>query len=272
MRDSLISYAGHVQTLQKRLDVTLGCGKRTKRAAAKLPVTFTGDERAAFEQVKDCLASAAMLAHPSPNDVMSVFTDASDTAWSVTDVEQWQSDKPVASQAHRLLHCLSGTFSGSQENWSVIEKEAFAIVAACDKLPHLLLRPSGFRLFCDHRNLIHVFAPDTTVKKHIRGKLLRWAMKLGEFRYDIHHIAGEDNVWADMVSRWARMPMTTSVKRVTTRGQQQQILLSLRPLDDEDFVWPDMDAIAAAQRKYGDKNAQRREYVSARVCCKEQRR
>ncbi|OWZ19620.1 hypothetical protein PHMEG_0006115 [Phytophthora megakarya] len=61
---------------------------------------------------------------------MAVFTDASDTAWSVivTDVEKWQSDKPVADQSHRLLHCLSGTFAGSQKNWSVIEKEAFAIV------------------------------------------------------------------------------------------------------------------------------------------------
>ncbi|KAE8910855.1 hypothetical protein PF005_g25439 [Phytophthora fragariae] len=114
MRDSLISYAGHVQTLQKRLDVTLGNGKRTKRAANKLPVTFTDTEKAAFEQVKDCLASAAMLAHPSPDGVLSVFTDASDTAWSVIvmDVEKWQSDKPVADQTHRLLHCLSGTFSG----------------------------------------------------------------------------------------------------------------------------------------------------------------
>ncbi|KAE8903142.1 hypothetical protein PF003_g12674 [Phytophthora fragariae] len=255
MRDSLISYAGHVQTLQKRLDVTLGNGKRTKRAANKLPVTFTDAEKAAFDQVKDCLASAAMLAHPSPDGVLSVFTDASDTAWSVivTDVEKWQSDKPVADQTHRLLHCLTGTFSGSQENWSVIEKEAFAIVAACDKLPHLLLRPAGFRLFCDHRNLIHAFAPDTTVKEHIRGKLLRWAMRLGEFRYEIHHIAGADNVWADMVSRWARMPATTSLRRVTTRDQQQQDRLLLRPLDDDDFVWPNLDTIAAAQRKFGDK-------------------
>ncbi|KAE9061084.1 hypothetical protein PF005_g26338 [Phytophthora fragariae] len=171
MRDSLVSYAGHVQTLQKRLDVTLGNGKRTKRAANKLPVTFTDAAKAAFEQVKDCLASAAMLAHPSPYGVLSVFTDASDTAWSVivTDVEKWQRDKPVADQTHRLLHCLSGTFSGSLKNWSVIEKEAFAIVVACDKLSHLLLRPAGFRLFCDHRNLIHVFAPDATMKKHIRG-------------------------------------------------------------------------------------------------------
>ncbi|KAE8905997.1 hypothetical protein PF003_g10101 [Phytophthora fragariae] len=206
MRDSLVGYASHVKPLQQRLDVTLGSGKRTKRAAGKLPVTPTVEEQAAFERVKDCLASSAMLSHPSPNGVLSVFTDASDLGWSVivTDVHAWQEGKPIADQQHRLLQCLSGTFTGSQENWSVIEKEAFAIVAACDMLPHLLLRPAGFRLYCDHRNLIHVFAPDDTVKKHIRGKLLRWAMRLGEFRYEIYHIAVEENVRADMVSRWAR--------------------------------------------------------------------
>ncbi|GMF42756.1 unnamed protein product [Phytophthora fragariaefolia] len=141
---------------------------------SKLPVIFTNAERTAFDQVKACLANSATLAYPSPDGVTSVYTDASDEAWSVivTDEESWDSKKPIADQKHRLLHCLSGTFSGSQENWSLIEKEAYAIVAACDKLPHLLLRPAGFRLFCDHRNLIHLFAPDEMVKKHFRGKFL----------------------------------------------------------------------------------------------------
>ncbi|OWY99230.1 hypothetical protein PHMEG_00029805 [Phytophthora megakarya] len=44
MRDSSSSFAGHVQTLQKRLDVRLGKGIRTKRAANKLLVTFTTKE------------------------------------------------------------------------------------------------------------------------------------------------------------------------------------------------------------------------------------
>eukprot|EP00644_Phytophthora_capsici_P015295 jgi/Phyca11/83993/gw1.24.649.1 len=125
MRDSLIAYAGNVKALQTRLDLTLGNGKRTKRVAARLPVSFTEEETTAFGKVKECLADAAMLAHPSPDGVLSVFTDASDEAWSVivTDVETWRGEQPVWEQKHRLLHCLSGTFTGSQANWSVIEKE-----------------------------------------------------------------------------------------------------------------------------------------------------
>ncbi|OWZ09153.1 hypothetical protein PHMEG_00018191 [Phytophthora megakarya] len=53
--------------------------------------------------------------------------------------------------------------------------------------------------FCDHRSLTYVFAPAENVKKHTRGKLLCWAMKLNELRYTINHIAGTDVVWADML-------------------------------------------------------------------------
>ncbi|KAE9313243.1 hypothetical protein PF008_g19783 [Phytophthora fragariae] len=136
---------------------------------------------------------------------MCLLTDASDLGWSVlvTQVVEWQPNKEVHQQQHELLVCLSGSFTGSQCNWSIIGKEAYPIVWACDKLSYLLLRPGGFRLYCDHRNLVYVFAPGQEVKKHIRGQLLRWSTKLMEYRYEVEHIDGDSNVWADMVSRWA---------------------------------------------------------------------
>ncbi|OWY94185.1 hypothetical protein PHMEG_00036158 [Phytophthora megakarya] len=64
--------------------------KEKKRAANKIAVKHTAEEQNFFERVKDCLASSALLVHTSPNGV--------------------------------LFHCLSGTFTGSQENLSVIER------------------------------------------------------------------------------------------------------------------------------------------------------
>lgn len=106
-------------------------------------------------------------------------------------------------------------------------------------------------MFCDHRNLIHVFAPDENVKRHIRGKLLRWAMKLTEFRYTVNHIAGTSNVWADMLSRWAcQSAVSVQVRRVVTRGAQQQQLATLHPLDDEHFVWPSLAEVQRVQKRH----------------------
>ncbi|OWZ11615.1 hypothetical protein PHMEG_00015334 [Phytophthora megakarya] len=161
--------------------------------------------------------------------------------------------KPATEQQHRLIHCTSGTFTGSQCNWRVKEKEAFPIVVACDKLDYLLLRPKPFRIYCDHRNLIHIFAPHESVKKHVKGKLLRWAMKLMNYRYVVEHVPGEHNVWVDMISRWARNHIPTLKRLRTTRAApaaDSQPVSALRPLDDDHFEWPTLDKLREAQARH----------------------
>ncbi|KAE9065928.1 hypothetical protein PF010_g28013 [Phytophthora fragariae] len=206
MRESVIDFARVAKPLQEKLDEALATAtRRTKRVASGIGLELGSSGRHAFDELKTKLQNAATLAFPDPDAVMCLITDASDAGYGliVTQVREWQPKKSVAEQQHELLVCVSGTFTGSKRNWSVIEKEADPIICACDQLSHLLLRPQGFRLFCDHRNLIYVFAPGKEVKKHIRGKLLRWAVKLMEYRYHVEHIEGASNVWADMISRWA---------------------------------------------------------------------
>ncbi|OWZ15878.1 hypothetical protein PHMEG_00010406 [Phytophthora megakarya] len=256
MRESLVDYARTVAPLQTRLDTALASGKRTKRVAAGIKIELTCDERQTFEAVKEMLGHSATLAFPDNDAVTCLLTDASDYGWAliVTQVKDWDEDNGVTEQNHQLLTCMSGNFTGSQLNWSVIEKEALPIITACEKLDYLLLRPQGFRMFCDHRNLIHVFAPDKEIKKHVRGKLLRWALKLSDYRYIIEHIEGPKNVWADMFSRWGgNHNPTVRVKRlsVQTRAQAKSTAAMkrpvLRPLDDDGFVWPSFDELRQVQ-------------------------
>jgi hypothetical protein len=103
-------------------------------------------------------------------------------------------DLDVLVQRDEPLAFLSGTFNRSQKHCSMIEKEAFPIVEAVERLRHLLLRDEGFRLFTDHRNLIHVFDPilrDYDFKKQAVDKLCQWASKLFAFKYVFEHIPGE---------------------------------------------------------------------------------
>ncbi|GMF43136.1 unnamed protein product [Phytophthora fragariaefolia] len=83
--------------------------------------------------------------------------------------------------------------------------------------------------------------------KSIRGKLQRWSLKLTELCYTIEHISGEDNVWVDMVSRWAgAVPPAsdTIIKRwqLVVAPEPQQ----LRPLGP-DSEWPDAQDIVSVQ-------------------------
>ncbi|ETK88369.1 hypothetical protein L915_07367 [Phytophthora nicotianae] len=250
MRECIVDFARQVAPLQRHLDAELTNTKLTKRAAAGIKIELTQEERNAYDHVKEMLASVATLAFTHDETTTCLFTDTSDIGWAVivTLVTDYNSKIPVQQQIHKLLTCMSGTFTCSQLNWTVIEKEALPIVIACEKLDYLLLRPKAFRMFCEYRNLVRVFAPDESVNKHVKCKLLRWAMKLIGFTYIVEHIPGPDNVWADMASRWAgnHVPEVT-VKRLKTirrrRPWDQTQRPELRPFDADSFVWPKFEEI-----------------------------
>ncbi|OWZ07339.1 hypothetical protein PHMEG_00020277, partial [Phytophthora megakarya] len=177
----------------------------------------------------------------------------------VTQVDNWDAELPAPEQPHQLLICKSGIFDDTERRWSIIEKEAYPIIWAARNLGHLLIRPSGFRLFCDHKNLIFVFAPNHEVKRHIRGKLQRWALSLTGLIYQIDHIDGSANVWADLLSRWglahpSEVGLHVKCKFVT-RSQQRlddEVNLQmdeLRPRQG-DFVFPTLEEIKGQQLKH----------------------
>ncbi|POM59098.1 LOW QUALITY PROTEIN: Hypothetical protein PHPALM_36170 [Phytophthora palmivora] len=164
-----------------------------------------------------------------------------------------------------MTKTMNYSFTGSALNWGVIEKESFPIVHACERLEYLLLLPQGFKLYCEHRNIVYLFAPGKELKKQVRGKLLRWSTKLLEYRYSIEHIEGVHNVWTDLISRWGGNPLPTarihSAKRVIrhkrkrsdagkTIGDSSNIVTPLRPLDQDGFVWPTMDENSTLQAQY----------------------
>ena len=262
MREGLVDYARTVEPLQQRLDTALSGSAKTKRVAAGIKLELDHAEMDAFDAVKALLAHSATLTYPDPQGQLCLLTDASDEGWGlvVTQVMDWKEDTPIHQQHHQLLYCQGGTFRGSERNWSVIEKEAFPIAHACDTLEHILLRPQGFKLYCDHRNIIYMFAPAQELKKHVRGKLQRWATKLLEYRYEIEHIDGIHNVWADLVSRWGgRSTAISSARRLTSRKRtehpdqatpspNQAKTYLTRPLNDPDFVWPTLDEIQREQK------------------------
>ncbi|KAE9099476.1 hypothetical protein PF007_g15861 [Phytophthora fragariae] len=257
MRSSIIDFARLDDPLQHKLDNALASTKRTRRVAVGIGIALNADERRAFDQVKDALANAAVLNFPDDEATTCLFTDASDVGYAinVTQVKDFDPKIPATEQQHRLIHCSSGTFTGSQLNWTVAEMEAFPLAVACDNLDYLLLRPKPFRMYCDHRNLIHVFAPQESEKKHVKGKLLRWAMKLMNFRYVVEHVPGPANVWADMISRWAgNHTPTVSIKRLKAvrshTPPETPPVLALRPLDDDHFVWPTLVELREVQAAY----------------------
>jgi hypothetical protein len=104
-------------------------------------------------------------------------------------------DLPVGQQAHEPLAFLSGSFIGSSLRCSVVEKEGFSILVACNRLGWLLQTSAGFSLFTDHRNQFFIFDPFVSnpgLSSCTYSKLLRWATRLSQYCYTIEHVRGEE--------------------------------------------------------------------------------
>ena len=249
MRTAIPAFSTLVSPLHTLLETAYARagGKRTKAAVSRIllsEVGWTGAHAEAFEKCQNALANATTLAHPSPEKRICLYTDASQDFWSsiATQVLPEDLDLPPEQQRHEPLAFLSGSFTGSMRRWPIIEKEAYAIIASCDRLDWLLQRTDGFSLFTDHHNLLYVFNPHGyhgSPSAHSAAKLIRWALKLSTYRYTIEHVAGSDNVWSDMLTRWAAPP---TMVRISTA-----MLAPVSPSLDDSFVWPTAQEIRRVQ-------------------------
>jgi RNase H-like domain found in reverse transcriptase/Reverse transcriptase (RNA-dependent DNA polymerase) len=257
MRGSIPDYARKVAPLTECLQQNLAGTKRTKRVAAKIALELNSSELECFNRMKIMLESAVLMAHDDDeNAEVCVFTDASDYGWSVivTRVKEWEDEmfKP-GDHDHQPLVFLSGLFKDAQLNWTVGEKEAFPIIAALEKVDYLLIRSKPFRLFCDHSNLVDIFAPDrVTTKRHVSAKLHRWALKLMSYQYVVNHIPGDENVWADMLSRWGgTVGRPRSIKRVKHVLLQDE-WSAVSALSSSSFEKPSLKSILETQQQHLD--------------------
>ncbi|KAF0718358.1 Aste57867_1739 [Aphanomyces stellatus] len=154
-------------------------------------------------------------------------------------------DKPLEDQRHEPLAFISGTFAGASARWPIVEKEAYAVVESCKRLDYLIVRPSGFRLFTDHRNLVYMFNPlgsNGNLAKYQADKLQRWALVMSTFPYTIECLPGDVNVWSDLLSRWGSTPTSSSVAHV------RRLVHVVSPLHLADFEWPTATSILKTQK------------------------
>jgi transposase InsO family protein len=235
IRSSIPRYAELIAPLQQLLTTALATtasdGSTLNAKRIKLAeIGWTDTHTDTFRAINRAVAQSTALAYPEDSHALCVYTDASDLHWAgiVTQTSKEELAKPAQEQTHRPLAFVSGSFSGSQLQWPTIEKEGYGILATLTKCAHLLQRSEPFQLFTDHRNLKYIFSPDPAVfdgRKQAADRIERWLLVMRAFNYNIQHIAGEDNIAADMFSRWASTPADTpinaTVRVARTRRQTQ---------------------------------------------------
>jgi len=147
---------------------------------------LTGNHLAAVEKLKTALLEAPLCAHVDYEQSIYLRTDASDVGVGAFLYQ-------VEGGATKPIMFLSRAFKGSETNWSVVEKEAYALFWSVTKLESILLG-HAFEVETDSKTLSYLQNSSTP-------KLVRWRLRLSEFQFTLRHIPGVENVVADGLSR-----------------------------------------------------------------------
>ena len=142
----------------------------------------------AFDVLKAHLVNPPILAYPQFDASFKLQTDASNVAiGAVLSQEQDGSERVIAYWSRQLQK--------AERNYSVIEREALAAVAAIREF-YPYLYGFHFKLVTDHNPLVSLKG-----LKDVGGRLTRWALFLQQFDFEVVHRPGREHGNADALSR-----------------------------------------------------------------------
>jgi transposase InsO family protein len=157
--------------------------------SARTPIEWNEASQKAFDTLREMLTTAPILLHPRWDREFILQTDASDVGIAAVLAQRdEQGREGVVAYISRML-------AKAEVRWRVHEREALAVVWACETLrPYLAHNPFRLIVQTDHANLTYMFAATTP------PRLARWAVRMAEFHYTMEYKKGVQNK-ADALSR-----------------------------------------------------------------------
>lgn len=164
-------------------------------AENKYQIEWTSATKSRFKSLIKMLTSAPILVPMDFKQQISIHCDASDDTWA--GVLQITDENGIS----RMVQCLSGKFQGSQQRYSIYEKELLSIYNTLLAVHALLVGYAGvIHIFCDNKALTQVLNAPLN-NSHYVSRLYKWLNLIRTYNYQVHHVAGSENVIADALTR-----------------------------------------------------------------------
>ena len=165
-----------------------------------------------FQILKEFLQQAPILRYPDPQASYTLYTDASEYAYTgILTQNNNGTDHPIT--------YVSGLFRGSQLNWATLKKEAYAIYMSVKKLSFYIdtakiayamyMSVKKLSFFIDTAKITvksdHLPLKKFLEKNTLNSKLNNWAVELESQNITFEYIPGIWNTLADTLSRLIEM-------------------------------------------------------------------
>lgn len=154
----------------------------------EVPFEWGSEQKKAFNVLKRRLTEKRTLGYYNPEAKTTVIADASPVGLGAVLVQDGPGGPKVISYASKSL-------SDSEKRYSQNEKEALALVWACERF-HYFLYGREFDLVTDNKPIETIFSP----KGKSCARIERWVMRMQAYKYRVIHKPGKSNI-ADPLSR-----------------------------------------------------------------------
>ena len=158
------------------------------KKGAPTKVEWTGAAEKALDTVKERLGSYPILKLPDFSKPFILRMDVSDTGLGAVLLQEFD-EKPFP------VWYASRKLSKWQQGYATVEKECLAVVWGVQKFQKYLYGKE-FVAETDHQPVR--FLQKAQLKN---SRVLRWAMALQPYRYQVKYIPGRENEGADYLSR-----------------------------------------------------------------------
>ena len=154
----------------------------------------------ACQKAKKLLASSEVLAHYDASKPVILVVDISSHGLGAVISHQ------IDNSEERPIAYASRTLTSAERNYSMIEKEALAIVLGIKRI-HQYLYGRRFTVLTDHKLLTLILGPKKGIPVLAAWRIQKWAIQLSAYQFDIKYRSADQNGNADTLSQF---PLETS--------------------------------------------------------------
>jgi cleavage and polyadenylation specificity factor subunit 1 len=154
-------------------------------------VEWNPERSVAVEAAKQAVAAAVHLAHPVAGAELGLFVDASSEHMGAV-----LNQRRSAGDTWQPLGFFSKKLEPAHTCYSAFDRELWACVAGIRHFRHML-EGQPFTIYTDHKPLTHALH---RTSEPWTARQCRHLAYVAEFTSDVRHVAGADNIVADLMS------------------------------------------------------------------------